>query len=178
MFLNIKRNIFYFMLHLPALWYFDTSVTYPNDFVESNLLQYHHVLYSSNICEILLYNRQWVVCHELICGVWAARRKGKLFVKKALWDYSINRCSHVVQHLRISGIIPWEIIFWYREIINFSVSGIDFSSLHQEITLAKSDAFALLYGELVPMVHSPCRPSHWWGRLTHHSSNKKVRECQ
>ena len=36
--------------------------------------------------------------------------------------------------IRISGIIPQEIIFWYREIINFSVSGIDFSSLHREIT--------------------------------------------
>ena len=26
-------------------------------------------------------------------------------------------------------------------------------------------------GEFVPMVHSPCRPSHWWGRLTHHSND-------
>ena len=33
------------------------------------------VLYSSNICEILLYNRQWVVItHELVCGVRAAHR--------------------------------------------------------------------------------------------------------
>ena len=31
--------------------------------------------------------------------------------------------------IRISGIIPREIIFWYWEIINFSVSGIDFSPL-------------------------------------------------
>ena len=26
--LNIKRNMFYSMLHIPALWYFDTSVIY------------------------------------------------------------------------------------------------------------------------------------------------------
>ena len=33
------------------------------------------LLYSSNICEILLYNWQWVVMtHELICGVRAADR--------------------------------------------------------------------------------------------------------
>ena len=47
----------------------------PNEFVKSNLLQYRHVLYSSNICEILLYNRQWVVITlDLICGVRAAHR--------------------------------------------------------------------------------------------------------
>ena len=65
------------MLHLPALWYFDTSVTYPNDFKESNLLLYRHFFYCNNICEMLLYNRQWVVItHDLICGVRAANRLG------------------------------------------------------------------------------------------------------
>ena len=49
------------MLHIPALWYFDISVTYPQGLIESNLLQYPYVLYSSNICDILLYNRQLVV---------------------------------------------------------------------------------------------------------------------
>ena len=44
------------MLHIPALWYFDTSVTYPSDLEEANLFQYHHILYNSNIGEILLYN--------------------------------------------------------------------------------------------------------------------------
>ena len=40
-----------------------------------NLLQYPHVLFSSNICEILLYNRQWVVImYELIYVVQAAHR--------------------------------------------------------------------------------------------------------
>ena len=35
----------------------------------------NHVLYSSNVYEILLYNRQWVVItHKLICGVRAAHR--------------------------------------------------------------------------------------------------------
>ena len=32
MFFNIKRNIFYSMLHIPALWYFDTPVTCPQWF--------------------------------------------------------------------------------------------------------------------------------------------------
>ena len=43
------------------------------DFVGSNLLQYPHVLYISNSCETLLYNRQLgVVTYELICFVKAA----------------------------------------------------------------------------------------------------------
>ena len=63
------------MLHIPALWYFDTSVTYPSDFEEANLFQYHHILYNSNIGEILLYNRQLVVItHELMYSVRAAHR--------------------------------------------------------------------------------------------------------
>ena len=46
-----------------------------------------HVLYSSNICEILLYNRQLVVItHELICSVWAAHRSGEIVLKQ---DYSV-----------------------------------------------------------------------------------------
>ena len=40
MFLDIKRNTFLSMLRIPALWYFDTPVTYPNDFAEWNLLLY------------------------------------------------------------------------------------------------------------------------------------------
>ena len=32
MFLDIKHNNFYSMPHIPALWYFDTSVTYPQWF--------------------------------------------------------------------------------------------------------------------------------------------------
>ena len=40
MYLDTKRNKFWSMPHLHALWYFDTSVTYPHptpDFVESNV---------------------------------------------------------------------------------------------------------------------------------------------
>ena len=45
----------------------------PHDFTESNLLWYLHILYSSNICEILPYHRQLVVITcELIYIVWAA----------------------------------------------------------------------------------------------------------
>ena len=36
--LDIKHNKFYSMPHIPVLWYIDTSLAYPNDFVESNLL--------------------------------------------------------------------------------------------------------------------------------------------
>ena len=43
------------------MWCFYISVIYPKDFKKSNLLWYPHVLYSSNICKILLYNRQLVV---------------------------------------------------------------------------------------------------------------------
>ena len=45
----------------------------PNDFVESIFFVFRHVLYGSNIGEILLYNGQWVVItHVLICSVRAA----------------------------------------------------------------------------------------------------------
>ena len=65
------------LIHAPftGIVVFDTSLRAPNDFVEPNFLWYHYILYSSNICEILLYNRQWVVItHELICVVRAAYR--------------------------------------------------------------------------------------------------------
>ena len=47
--------------HISALWYSDTLVIYPKDFVASKLLYYPSVLYSSNICHILLYDRQMVI---------------------------------------------------------------------------------------------------------------------
>ena len=51
---------------MPALWYFDSSVIYHNDFVES---------YTSNISEIFLYNRQKVeITYELTFVIRAARR--------------------------------------------------------------------------------------------------------
>ena len=50
MFLNIKA--IYILIH---------NNPPPNDFVEWNLLWYPHILHSSNICEILLYNRQLIV---------------------------------------------------------------------------------------------------------------------
>ena len=97
--MNIKQNMFQSMLHITPLWYFDTSVIYSNDFVESNLLQYHHVLYSSNICEILLYLRHVVIItHELIYGVQACRRK--IVVKQ---DYSV-----IVVHQAAAASIPAE----------------------------------------------------------------------
>ena len=70
------------MLPIPALWYLDTSVIYPNESNESNLLWYPHILYSNNICEILLYNRQLVITNELIYIVWAAHNSGKIIVKQ------------------------------------------------------------------------------------------------
>ena len=57
-FLNIKRNIFLSMHQhcgiLTYQWYT------PKDLIVK-FLQYPHTLYSSNICEILLYSRQLVV---------------------------------------------------------------------------------------------------------------------
>ena len=53
------------MLHIPALWYFDISITYPK-----GLHRVKFVLYNSNICEILLYNRRLVLLtQKLICDV-------------------------------------------------------------------------------------------------------------
>ena len=57
-----------------------------------------NVLYSSNICEILLYNRHLVVItHELIYGVWAAYRQGKNYCETGLlWTVNcLNQLSEV-----------------------------------------------------------------------------------
>ena len=55
----------------------------PIDFVESNLLWNPHDLYSSNICEILLYNSQVVfIIYELIYVVKTAHRWGEIIVER------------------------------------------------------------------------------------------------
>ena len=70
-----KTQYFLSMLQLPALWYFDTSVMYAQWFRRVKFVVILPRLYKSNICEILLYNRQWVgITYELICGVWGAYR--------------------------------------------------------------------------------------------------------
>ena len=75
MFLNIKRNIFQSMLPLPTLWYFDISVICPHSFRRGNFVLIPLNLYSSNICEISLYDRQLlVIMYELIHVVRAAHR--------------------------------------------------------------------------------------------------------
>ena len=53
----------YIPIHAPhtrtmAFWH---TVYTPNDFIESNLQWYPHISCGTNICEILLYNRQLVV---------------------------------------------------------------------------------------------------------------------
>ena len=66
------------------------NISTPNDFAKSNLSLYPHVFYSSNICEILLYNRQLVVItHALIYGVRAAYRSGKIIVRPVYWNPAI-----------------------------------------------------------------------------------------
>ena len=56
-----KTQYFYSMLHIPALRYFDISVTCPHRFHRVKLVIIPPCLYSNNICEILLYNHQLVV---------------------------------------------------------------------------------------------------------------------
>ena len=72
------------MLHIPALWYFGTSVKYPPMIGQSQIsCSDPHVLYSNYICEILLYNWQLVVItHELIHGVRVLSARGKNIVKQ------------------------------------------------------------------------------------------------
>ena len=58
----------------PGLVWVNNLQSSSNDFGESNL-RLKFVLYSSNICEILLYNQQLdVITHELIYGVRASHR--------------------------------------------------------------------------------------------------------
>ena len=84
MFLNIKRYTIYSMPHKAALWYFDIAAIYPQDIVGSNLLQYLHVLYSTNVCELLLYNRQLVV---ITCQILYFVRPADLWGEiKSLWN--------------------------------------------------------------------------------------------
>ena len=71
----------------------------PMNFVGWNLLWYPHVLYSSNICETLLYNRQLVVItYELICVIQAAHRKGKIIVKWDYFDIKCHWCEDILVH--------------------------------------------------------------------------------
>ena len=82
--------------HIPALWYVGTSVTYPNDFAESNLSLYPHVFYSSNICEILVYTQQLVIInHALI-----VRHAGLLWSQQDFewrWSVPLFKCLTVLQ---------------------------------------------------------------------------------
>ena len=76
--------------------YFETSVTYPK------------ILYSSNICEILLYNRQLVVItHELIYGFRAAHHWRKIVVKQIYLVTCIFMLSTVfiVNHIAVCVVV-------------------------------------------------------------------------
>ena len=74
--------------YIPALWYFGTSVIYPPWFRWVKLVVKPHVLYSSNICEILLYTRQLVV------KPWANLRCSGCYPlgEKLLWNRSYKPC--------------------------------------------------------------------------------------
>ena len=57
-----KRKIFKSILHIPTSWHFDISVIYPQGFHRVKVVELPpYSLYSSNICELLLYNWQLVV---------------------------------------------------------------------------------------------------------------------
>ena len=82
------------------------------DFVGSNLLQYSQVLYSSNIYELLLYNRQlFVITYEIIYLDQAAHHKkyqprldkGKCNPVMSLiqWDKKIRGTVDVVSGMPI-----------------------------------------------------------------------------
>ena len=80
---NIKCNVFKSILHIPALCNFDTSVLYPQWFRRIKFVIIPHVLYSSHINEIFLYNRQVIVItYELIYVVPASHRQGKIVMKQ------------------------------------------------------------------------------------------------
>ena len=92
----------YLSIHGP-LWYFDISA--PIDFVESNLLLYPHVLYSSNICEILLYNHQLVVLmYELIYVVQVAHCWVKIIVKWDCWIDWLIQTKMTHNHIKIHNV--------------------------------------------------------------------------
>ena len=92
MFLNIKRNIFWSVLHIPTLWCFDTSVTYPNDFDESNSFKYCHVfLLRENLWNIAM--QPAVVCYNS----WANIRCSGCSPSEeiSLWNGTISSCLSV-----------------------------------------------------------------------------------
>ena len=115
-----KRNICYSMLLIPALWYFDTSVIYPPMISwNQTCCNTPHASYTSNICEISLYNRQLVITtSELIYVVWAAHRWGKIVVKQ---DYilEITFCCtllcletiflETIRH----WVVHWHVSIWF-----------------------------------------------------------------
>ena len=73
--LTIKRNMCKSMLHIPVLWYFDTSVIYPQWFRRVKFVIIPPRLHCSIIWEISLYNWQLVVItYELKYVARAAHR--------------------------------------------------------------------------------------------------------
>ena len=72
------------MLYIPALWYFDISVKCPHRFRRIKFVIKLHVLYSSNISEILLSNRQLpAIMYELIYTLFRLlTSRGKIIVKR------------------------------------------------------------------------------------------------
>ena len=88
------------MPHIPALWYLNTSVTYPQWFRRVKFVVTPHVLYSSYICEILLFKRHLVVItHRLIYSVRAAYRQGKIAVKKVSYQLILSYYTFIVHLL-------------------------------------------------------------------------------
>ena len=84
---EIRLKPWYDLTHAPKkrIMLFGHISNFTNDLVESNLLLYPRILYSSNICGISPYNRQlFVITDELIYGVRGASRQ-----EKSLWNSTI-----------------------------------------------------------------------------------------
>ena len=80
------------MLHGPAFWYFDTSVMCPRRFRRVKFVIIPRVLYSSsNICEVLLYNRQLIaMMYELIYAVQTAHGEGKINLRLIYFSQNVS----------------------------------------------------------------------------------------
>ena len=91
--LNIKRNIFWSVLHIPALWYFGSSVTYPPWLRRVKL-----VVIPPCFCIAAIFVKY---CYTIGCyNSWANLRcsgmlsaRGKIIVKQVYsnWSYSPER---------------------------------------------------------------------------------------
>ena len=116
--LYVFEHIFKFMLHLPALWYFDTSVTYPQWFCRVKFaIIPQRVVLQRHLWNIAIQSA--VVCYDS----WANLR--------------CSSCSSLEE----KTWVKWDYLRMKLSVIN---SWVSFAYIHQDCFLGSGDSCVLL----------------------------------